>query len=163
MSPQILENAFNRVDFDRELVFKFFITFSLFEYALKEVGFRQPVKNDDAQPDWDSFARAISGEFDAQVSPELSTAVEYFFRHPTQKQVVREDHLTFIQTRRPNKISDTEWLSILIRRVRNNLFHGGKFRYDRHRDTLLIQFSIVILESWAECRPDVNMVLQNIQ
>lgn len=162
MSPQILEEAFNRADFDRELAFKFFVIFSMFEHALKETGFRQVKPNGDVNPDWDAFARAINGQFNPNASPELNTAVNYFINHPVKKQVFRNNRLTFSQTPRPQNISDTEWLSLLIRRVRNNLFHGGKVNYDRPRDTLLIQFAIVILEEWAVFDHAVRTVIHQI-
>lgn len=163
MSPQILERAFSRSDFDRDLVFRFFVIFSMFEYALKEAGFRHiDPRNDEIQPDWVAFARAIDGQFNRQADPELSVAVDYFLNHPTKKQVFRNNQIAFAQTQRPPNTSDTEWLSVLVRRVRNNLFHGGKVNYDRHRDTLLIQFSIVILESWAVLDQNVEMALHHI-
>lgn len=162
MSPQILEEAFNRADFDRELAFKFFVIFSMFEHALKEAGFRHVGRNGDVHPDWDVFARSINDGFDANNPPELKAAIEYFLNHPPKKQVFRDSRLEFEETDRIEGISDTEWLSLLIRRVRNNLFHGGKVNYDRHRDTLLIQFAIVILESWAICDPNVEMAIHQI-
>jgi hypothetical protein len=163
MSPQLLKETFNRMNFDRELAFKFFVIFSVFEHALKEAGFRRFVQNDSVEPDWDSFARSINGQFNPNLNPELSTAVNYLLNNPTKKQVFRNNRLTFTQTQRPQNISDEEWLSLLIRRVRNNLFHGGKVIYDRHRDTLLIQFSIIILESWAILNPDIRQGIQNVR
>jgi hypothetical protein len=163
MSPQVLQNAFDRVNFDRELVFKFFTIFSLFEHALKQAGFTRVNPNGDVYPNWDTFAHAIDAQFNIQANPELLTAVNYFVNHPTKKQVFTNNQLNFVLTQRPPNTSDTEWLATLIRRVRNNLFHGGKFKYDRYRDTLLIQFSIVILEAWAELNPDVQMVLLAVQ
>ena len=167
MSPQILEDAFRRVDFDRELVYQFFITFSLFEKALKDFGFRQVLRNDDIQPDWESYATTIDGQFTSILnSPnhhELITAVNYFLNHPPKKQVFQNAHIRLSQTRRSQGMSDSVWLSVLIRRVRNNLFHGGKFSYDRPRDTLLLQFSLIILEVWANCHPDIQQFFLNIQ
>lgn len=162
MSPQILEDAFNRADFDRELAFKFFVLFSMFEHALKNTQFKTVSQNGTVEPNWDAFAQAIDGQFNANASPELNTAVNYFINHPVKKQVFRNNQLTFSQTPRPQNITDTEWLSLLIRRVRNNLFHGGKVNYDRPRDTLLIQFAIVILESWAVLDPNVEMTIHQI-
>ena len=162
MSPQILEEAFNRADFDRELAFKFFVIFSMFEHALKETGFRHVGRNGDVHPDWDAFARSINDEFNVNNPPELKTAVEYFLNHPPKKQVFT-GHLEFKKTDRLEGISDTEWLSLMIRRVRNNLFHGGKVNYDRHRDTLLIQFAIIILESWAVCNRNVQRVINRLR
>lgn len=167
MSPQILEEAFNRVDFDRGLVFQFFISFSLFEKALKENGFHQVGRNDDIQPDWKSFATTIDGQFTSILNspnqPELVTAFQYLLSHPPNKQVIHGGHIQFDQTLRPQNMSDTVWLSVLIKQVRNNLFHGGKFCYVRPRDTLLLQFSLIILEEWANCHPDIQNFFLNIR
>jgi len=163
MSPQVLDDAFNRVSFDRELVFKFFIAFSLVEKALKQTSFRRVDPGGDVHPNWEVFSQTIDGNVNYQANPQLATAVAYLLQHPPGKQVWRNNQLAFEQTQRPPGLSDTEWLSLLVRRVRNNLFHGSKFSFDRHRDTLLIQFSLVILEEWALCHPDILVILQSIQ
>lgn len=166
MSPSILEEAFRRVEFDRDLVYKFFITFSLFEKALKEFGFRHVHTNEDIQPDWASFATKINEKFTStRKSPdhqELETAVEYLLKKPPKKQVFRGGLIQFVECGRSDE-SDTVWLSVLIRRVRNNLFHGAKFSYDRPRDSLLLQYSLTILEAWANSYPDIQKFFQTVQ
>jgi len=162
MSTPFLDNVYLRVDFDRELVFKFFTVFSLFEYALKNAGFCIPGRRNGAQPDWEDFAQRIRQQFNPNTTPELSAAVNYMLNRPVLKQVIRNNSLTFVQRKRPQHLSDVEWLSVLIRGVRNNLFHGGKFRYDRPRDPKLIQHSMVILEAWAQCNDDVKRLLEKV-
>jgi hypothetical protein len=71
----------------------------------------------------------------------------------------REKQLQFFPRARPEDESDIVWLSMLIRGVRNNLFHGAKFRYDPGRDSELIQASLVILEAWSHCNPRVENIL----
>ena len=163
MITQFLDAAYNRVDFDRELVFKFFTVFSLFEYALKRAGFLATGRNDEAQPNWENFANAIHPQFAAITTPTLVTAVNYMLNQPVMRQVVQNNSAVFIQRQRPQGMNDTAWLSILIRGVRNNLFHGGKFRYDRPRDPELISCSLLILETWAQLHPDLELELRNVQ
>ena len=167
MSPQILERAFHRVDFDRELVFRFFVSFSLFEKALKENGFYQRRgERGDIQPDWNKFAEQINKQFTMLKSQpnqtELATAVDYLMKNAPKKQVLRDGYIQFIETRRSHD-SDTEWLAVLINRVRNNLFHGAKFEYDHVRDTALIRHSLTLLEAWAHLNPGVQKVLEEIR
>lgn len=166
MNPQILEDTFHRVDFDRELVFYFFVAFSLFEKALKENGFYQVKGNEDIQPDWRRLASTIDEQFTATQNlpenQELKTVVDYFINNPPKKQVFRDSHIQFVNTGRSSD-SDTAWLAILINRVRNNLFHGGKFSYERPRDRELLQFSLIILEEWANLNPDVKRTLQDVR
>lgn len=162
MNIPYLDELYGRVDFDRELVFQFFTVFSLFEYALKGTGFCLPGRSDEAQPNWAGFATAIQPQFNPQATPELANSVSYMLNRPVMRQEIRSGRLTFMPRMRPQNMNDVEWLSILIRGVRNNLFHGGKFRYDRPRDTELIQHSLIILEAWAQCHPDVDQALRNI-
>lgn len=162
MNTPFLDKAFHQVDFDRELVFKFFTVFSLFEYALKNAGFCDLGRHNEAQPDWPRFARSIEPQFNPNASPELSSAVSYMLNRPVMRQVIRNNSLVFLHRTRPRGIGDVEWLSILIRGVRNNLFHGGKFRYDRPRDTELIINALIILESWSHCHKDVERLLDQI-
>jgi hypothetical protein len=157
-----LNRVYRQVDFDRKLVFKFFTLFSLFEYALKRGGFLTTGRSGEAQPDWESFANAIDVQFTALRRPSLASAKNYMTGHPVMRQVVRDNAIRFSQRIRPHNMSDTVWLSILIRGVRNNLFHGGKFRYDRPRDPELIKSSLIILEVWSQLHPDVERALQNV-
>ncbi len=161
MNTPFLDDVYNKVDFDRELVFKFFTVFSLFEYALKNTKYRQ-FRNGKVEANWELFVDDIPNFTIAPMS-ELDNAVNYLINRPPKKQILdANSHLTFEeQVNRPIGLSDLVWLSILIRRVRNNLFHGGKFRYERPRDTELISHSLIILESWSQCNNDVKKNLMS--
>ncbi len=163
MKTPFLDQVYEQVDFDRELVFKFFTVFSLFEYALKNAGFFDERRGGEAQPDWEGFAYAIHSKFNPQAIPELATAVTYMLSRPVKKQMANKNTLVFVPRIRPPTMNDTVWLSVLIRGVRNNLFHGGKFRYEHPRDAELIESCFVILETWAHCHPSVEQVLRNAQ
>lgn len=163
MNTPFLDEVYTRVDFDRDLVFKFFTIFSLFEYALKQSGFCSVGRSSESQPDWERFANEIHPQFAALTTPALITAVKYMVIQPVMKQVVQHNSLVFIQRQRPQNMNDTVWLSVLIRGVRNNLFHGGKFRYARPRDPELISNSLIILESWTRLQPGVEQELKYVQ
>lgn len=162
MNTPFLDEVYNRVDFDRELVFKFFTVFSLFEYALKNTQYKH-LRNGMVEANWELFVNNIPS-FHIIPRSELEEAVNYLINHPPKKQILdANNHLTFENNViRPNGLPDLVWLSRLIRRIRNNLFHGGKFRYDRPRDPELIQYSLVLLESWSQCNNDVKRILENI-
>jgi len=164
MSTPFLDEVYNRVNFERYLVYKFFTVFSLFEYALKRAGFAYiRGVNGDVFPDWSSFSKSIEEDFVPNATPELAEAVNYMLEEPVMRQVLRDDSLSFMQRQRPGNIGDTEWFSFLIRGVRNNLFHGGKFRYHPERDNQLIQSSLIILEAWARCDQRVEQELENVR
>src|SRR5688572_11276299 len=163
MNTPFLDKVYEQVDFDRDLVFKFFTIFTLFEYALKNTGFCFVGRNGEAQPDWEGFAYRIHGQFDPQGTPELVTAVNYMLNRPVMKQVVDHSALVFIRRLRPPGMNDTVWLAVLIRGVRNNLFHGGKWEFDPTRDPKLLSHSLTILEVWAQLNPDVERELLDVQ
>ena len=167
MSPQILEEAIRRVDFDRELVFKFFVGFSLFEKALKETDFHKERSDPEKiEPDWREFATKIKDRFtticNLPDNKELAIAVNYLLSNPPKKQVFRDGHIQFVSTGRSSN-SDTEWLTVLINRIRNNLFHGAKFSYEHPRDTDLLHYSLIILEEWSTLNPDIKRVLEEVR
>lgn len=163
MQPDLLSNAYQRVRFDQDLVFRFFISFSLFEKALKESGFYFSTDRIGVNPNWDKFIQSIAPQFieiiDSHHFPELEAAVSYLFEFPPNKQIMDDHHLTFKQTEIEENHKDIVKLSMYIRRVRNNLFHGAKFSYDFDHDSKLIRYSLVILECWANLNEDVEYVL----
>ncbi len=160
MNTPFLDQVYEQVDFDRGLVFKFFTIFSLFEYALKKTGFRQGNERS-VEADWEAFAKEIHDDFDPSASPELQRAVSYLLTHPTKKQILDGGNLVFVKT---GVVShSTIWLATLISRTRNNLFHGGKFRYDRPRDPELIESCLTILEAWAHLHAGIEGALENAQ
>lgn len=159
MNLPFLDGVYEQVTFDRELVFRFFTVFSLFEYALKQSGYLRD--GEDAEPNWDRFAEAIEAEFYPNQTEELRKAVDYLARFPPKKQVAVEGGILFRAAILTDR-SITKKLSIYIRRVRNNLFHGGKFKYDTDRDSRLIECALIVLEAWAVLDEKVKMNLENV-
>ncbi len=59
----------------------------------------------------------------------------------------------------PNGSCDTDYFLLLVRRVRNNLFHGGKFNehwFEPERSEHLISHSITILNKALIMNKDVH-------
>ena len=160
MNTPFLDEVYEQVVFDRELVFKFFTVFSLFEYALKRADFCTKGRNGEAQPNWNRFAKVIHPKFNPTLNAELVDAVNYMTVFPVKQEVGEDDSLVFNIRKKPQNINETVWLSVLVRGVRNNLFHGGKFRFDEKRDPPLIESSLVILEYWAHLHPKVERELK---
>lgn len=99
--------------------------------------------------DWEKFARDHDKSFDRERTEDLDTAVEYLLHEPPLKQVLNNGALDWKST----KVENVPLFLQLIRsvgRVRNNLFHGGKFPsmdvIDPGRNTDLLKSSIVILQ-----------------
>ncbi len=118
---------------------EFFRIFSRFEFALKANGFVR--RNNDAN--WDAFANQLGSDFYRKmridnVAPTLLTS-------PPSAQDYSAGYLVWVDSFPPENVQD---LFGAVRRVRNNLFHGGKSgNPDSQRDERLIAEAIDILES----------------
>ncbi len=141
----------NQPELDR-LAYKMFRQFSRFEYALKAAGHHPP--NGNASPDWDGFARGIDADLQERVGNDagLKAAVDFMIAHPPKKQRVVNEQLVW-EVVPADRGNFTEDLLVYVRRVRNNLFHGGKFSrgwLDPKRSETLIRHSLTILDACLE-------------
>lgn len=147
--------VFDSDDTRTKLVWNFFALFSRFECALKRAGYYIKGKKL-AQPNWDTFANSLQNRFDANSSADLKRATDYLNSHPPKRQVIKDDHLDWEDQFRQANESDIQWLLRLIRLIRNNLFHGGKYRYpagpiaDSSRDQKLLESGIIVLLACAK-------------
>ena len=143
------QNLIHASHLDRELILLFLIYFARAEYALKRAHYiKGNEKRVDA--DWDRFASDTNGKFDAEVSEELSSAAKYLLNHPPKKQVLKNSKLAWADSS-CGKQEVLPCLLVLVRRVRNNLFHGGKFPLtpipEVARDRKLLQSSLIVLDA----------------
>lgn len=123
-----------------------FRTFARCEYALKAAGFHDGGSHD-VKADWRRFALDLDNTFEHPVDPALAAAVAYLSAHPPRKQVIREGKLEWDDTP-PNSISQADLVLAYVRRIRNNLFHGGKFNghwFEPQRSGELLTHSLCIL------------------
>ena len=147
--PQNLVNQFDAED--RELIFNFFLTFSRLEYALMKCGFST---GDEKRIiiDWDRFADAHQNKFlellDVYRIRELIEAVDYYKENPPKKQVLI-DGIVLLKPEIPKKELQFKELINLVKRVRNNLFHGEKLNQllsdDKERDRELLRQGLIVL------------------
>ena len=136
----------------QKLACEFLYVFCRFEYALKRTSFLKKGQGGGAEPNWDRFSAVLDKEMKSMEteSNEFHEAVGYFFNHPPKKQIVNEEgHLEWKDEIIPEDQRNFGKLLMLVRRVRNNLFHGGKVRgeyiYGSERDEELIKSGLVIL------------------
>ncbi|HHM7088308.1 hypothetical protein ACP0I7_27550 [Pseudomonas aeruginosa] len=139
------------------LAFLFFRMFARCEYCLKAVGI---CKGSPGNPkaDWQSLAAEVRETFDMPPNPEIAEAIQYFLSHPPQKQVLTNGRLDW-STKPPDAESQAELILLLICRVRNNLFHGGKFNghwFEPQRSEELLVKSLVILQAVIASHPKIN-------
>lgn len=138
-----VDESVTEQDLDR-LAFKFLKEFARIECALKASGFHNG--DGDAKANWDTFANSIANNLEND--SHLSNAIDYMSRNPPKKQVIANGILAWdTASVHPHK---THELLLCVRRVRNNLFHGGKFNghwFAPERSRVLIQHSLSILEA----------------
>ena len=124
-----------------------FRIFARCEYALKAAGFHNGEGN--AEANWRNFAISIEDLFANPPTPELQAAIAYILAHPPKKQIIKNEFLEW-DLAPPVTDSRADLVLLYVRRVRNNLFHGGKFNghwFDPERSEALLRHSLQILTS----------------
>lgn len=130
-----------------QLAFQFFKLFAQCEYALKAMGYGRAGNADVAEPDWDRFANEVGTLLLQAESPDIVAARTYLFENPPKRQVWVNGNVAWAAV--PNVERSAQILVAHIRRVRNNLYHGGKFHgrwIDPDRSSELISKSLLLLE-----------------
>ncbi|MBP6242362.1 MAG: hypothetical protein KA389_06085 [Hydromonas sp.] len=148
---------------DSLLAWEFFIFFARFEYSLKRKSEYLMHKNADAKPNWDKYASDVNGDFISMESKELDDATTYFIETPPCKQITKDGELRWSDPQKWNrKEPKLIWLLGVVRTVRNNLFHGGKYPLvlvrEPSRDSELIKHALVILQHALSLNPDIENI-----
>ena len=146
---------------DKDLAVSFFLMFSRFEYALKRAGYLKPNAHY-ASADWGRFAREHESQFQRLAKPdELLEAVQYLRTRPPKKQIVVNGQISWDDGPVTSCAEGSlQWLLVMVRRVRNNLFHGGKYPYapinEPLRDVKLLEHCITVLEASLNLSPEIH-------
>lgn len=114
-------------DFPNELkltCFEFFYWFSRFEFALKEGGYVKRGPYDAALPDWNKFRDKFSTAY------AVSQEARLLLADPPQQQTFEDGHCKWEKTDLSREQSDLGKVILIIKTIRNNLFHGGKSSQD---------------------------------
>ena len=124
----------------------FLIKYALrIEYSLKAASFHTGEGN--ANPNWTTFAHDIDSKFQAIQDKKLNEAKQYILSNPPKKQVIEQGNIAWSDAA-PTPENGTDLLLLYVRRVRNNLFHGGKFNgnwFAPERSEELLNSSIIVL------------------
>lgn len=138
-----------------KLAIELFKTFSRFEYALKASGFNNGEGN---APNWRNFALSIETQLQNPQTKKLRESVNFILQEPPKKQIIENGLLKWtIST--PNTDSNADLILLYIRRVRNNLFHGGKFNkhwFAHERSEKLLCCSLTILRACLDASSEVK-------
>lgn len=146
----------------RELACEFLAVFSRMEYALKATPPYVAGDGNRADALWDRFANAIDAAFAAipQEDNQFWGAVDYLLNHPPRKQVLHGGALTFKDQVLDKRQTQAQQTLLMVRTVRNNLFHGGKHYPDGElepgRNERLVRSSLEILKRTSTLSSDVQ-------
>jgi hypothetical protein len=149
---------------DRDLVLNFFWRFSVFECALKREGFVKAGSRDAAEPDWEHFARAITGRFAKVSVPGFSDAREQLRQLAPRRQVVRDGRLGWEPITEKDQESDESFTLRLMKTARNNLCHGGKYPdgpiEEIARNRSILRAALTILDGCYEIHAGVRQWIE---
>ncbi len=133
-----------------------FRLFARIEYALKDTGFHKG--EGEAKANWWKFA--TSPEIEKMIAntsiEELTEAIQYIKDYPPQKQMINKDNKIEWAKVKPGTSSESDFILILVRRIRNNLFHGGKFNgcwFNPDRSEKLLDAALLILNHCLKVSP----------
>jgi hypothetical protein len=142
-----IPSPFDGLDLDRELVCEFFGVFSRFEYALKESGLTRDVRGI-VEPAWWRFAENMNGWLTVEPDSALAEAIDFLCDEPAQVQTGPHNW----EMRALHGKMRLEHAIDAARRVRHNLFHGGK--HTPHsppgKDERLVRSALALLYSCLE-------------
>lgn len=142
-----IRSPFEGLRIPKDLVCEFFATFARFEFAMKEAKFVQKGK-DYASPDWDRLAQEMGEQLKVEAGSEVAAAVEYLNAKTPQVQ-------TPVLKWEARPLGGNTPVARAIhaaQRVRNNLFHGGKFtpHSPEGHDERLVQCSQLLITTCLE-------------
>ena len=132
----------------KNLAFEFFYWFSRFEFALKENGLVRRGPRGVAQPNWDAFIEGCEGSY------VLCEAAQELLRNPPDVQKERNgDEWEWAPLTLELDQSELSKVVLVVKTVRNNLFHGGKHSAagwdDPDRVRFLLNHGTEVLHSFA--------------
>lgn len=139
-----------------KLAAKFFQLFSRTEYAMKVAGYNNG--NGPAEANWQKLALDVEDLIANPTSPNLREAIDFIFKAPPKKQMIINGLIQW-ENVKPDTSSRADKLLQYVCRVRNNLFHGGKFNgrwFEPERSESLLQHSLIILSAVIEAIPAVK-------
>jgi hypothetical protein len=149
----------------RDLAFEFLEKFARFECGMKEAGYCIPERKERrAGVDWKRFYEEKAGRLTERPSASLANAMAYLLAHPPEVQLYEEDEsgngrAVFRPLALKDK-GDGEQVLEAVRRVRNNLFHGGKHTYHspEERNDELLRHAVVVLDAASQLEGQISNI-----
>lgn len=158
--PIIPQNLSRQPSLD-ETAFHLFKLFAQYEYALKAMGFVKASHGDRAEPDWNRFI-GQHGHIVMNTDAEpVVRARMFLLEAPPKRQIVLNGSIEWADV--SNQDKSAQALFGHIRRVRNNLYHGGKFNgrwFAPDRSRPLMESAIVVLGALRDGLPALEVAIR---
>lgn len=155
-----MHDLFRHLYMPPELACEFLAVFLRLEYALKATSRYANGNEGGVIANWDLFANDIDREFSQIKDDAFRTAVEYLLAHPPRKQVLKQGIVGFADQQIDSKQSKAQQTLLMIRTVRNNLFHGGKHlpvgEREAGRNAELVSSALTVLKHCISLNNDVR-------
>lgn len=139
------------------VVFEFILAFSRFEFALKRAQFFKK-NQEDAEVDWNRVKNEFTAKASDEVKRKISEDGTYIWGHPPKKQIIEKNRLDWKPA--PERSGSIREAIEALQRIRNNLFHGGKWpdgpEYTPERDLNLISTGLHMLNQLVEVDESVR-------
>jgi len=154
------EVIFPHVPLPEQLAYEFVGTFARCEYALKCSGFAKGSQKS-VEADWGKFATTIDWHFRRVKNEEFKECVDYLLTHPPRKQVLKDGRIEWQESVPDVNLPKSHQSLLMVRRVRNNLFHGAKVwsperSNSRDRDLHLVSSALAVVKVCVGLREEVD-------
>jgi hypothetical protein len=155
-----MNGPFPHMPLPQELAYKFLGTFARCEYALKSSGFAKGGATS-VEANWDAFAVSIDWSLRRVTDQAFKDAVNFLLTESPRKQVLRNGRVEWMDSLPDANLPKAKQVLLMVRRVRNNLFHGAKVWSPEYRngarDIQLVEASLLVLEHVVRLKQDVNI------
>ena len=114
------------------------------EFSLKEIGYSRAANSNSVEVDWDRFSNISLGRLFFEKIKESGKAKNLIQYPPKLQSIVEKDRLDWVEK---GEVSNIQELIGALRRVRNNLFHGGKSGdVDSDRNKYLVSEALLVVD-----------------
>lgn len=151
-----MQSPFGDLQIDTSLVAEFFGVFARFEYAMKASQYFKADRWGNAAPDWLVLKANLGPALTESMLAEPNDLIAYLLREPPLVQKYSDHGPVFREVELDGQDDGARALEA-AKRVRNNLFHGGKHtpHSPPERDTKLIKAALLVLDRCLEA--DANL------
>lgn len=161
-----MNDIFRHIHMPPQLACEFLAVFSRMEYALKATGtYAMGSDGDKVSANWDKFANESKKEFSAIKDDGFQASVSYLLGQPPRKQILEKGVVRFVDQQINKAESTAQQTLLMIRTVRNNLFHGGKHypngETEPGRNQVLVTHALVVLKHCATLNNEVRLAYEH--